>query len=232
MNNKLIMLCIVLTFGSADIWTTHIINLFFRSYPDISEQQVTKYAQKIKQPGQLTKYSLKGASADPQVAGIFCTYAGYNTVSNLNGQVTFPNKQTKPIITLVIAPHLTPITLTGNTIRHFEIENGIPYNAFKAERKQDEDTEEYYWQVEPTILTNNIMPQDALFILARPDKVYVPAGITLALKSQNLLLPDIYVKKGIMKVAHALYMINLKQFFAPVKKEFKQEKSYYLELVN
>jgi len=215
------------------IWSTHIINFFFRSYPDMSEQQqAAKYAHKIKNPGQLTKYRIKSVSADPQVAGIFCTYAGYNTVSNLNGQVIFPNKQSKPAISIVIASHFTPVSLTANTLRNLEIEKGKTYASFKAERKQDEETEEYYWEVEPTTLTNNIIRQDAIFILAKPDKVYVPTGITLALKSQNLLLPDIYVKKGIMKIARALYMINLKQFFAPVKKEFKQEKAYYLELVN
>ncbi|TET07064.1 hypothetical protein E3J79_00020 [Candidatus Dependentiae bacterium] len=235
MNNKLIVLCIITFLCSIKSSCTadHIINFFLQSYPQLLEKgNAHKYEQKIKNPGQIAKYSIKRLMKDSLISGIFATYGGYLTFSTADGQITFPNKQTKPSLHLAITNRITPIIMIGSTIHHWELEENTPVALYKIERKQNEEIGQYYWDTQPEALPNNkVLPVDTICIIAKPQKIYVPIGITLTKKSQNFLLPNIYVKKGIMKLANSLYILNLKHFFAPIKKAYKRKKTHYLEQI-
>jgi hypothetical protein len=236
MNNKLIMFCTItsLCFIKSSCTPDPIINFFFRSYPQLIEKEnAQKYGQKIKNPGQIARYSLKSLMKDPLISGIFATYRGYLAFSTADGQITFPNKQTKPSLHLVVTNRMTPMIMIGSTIHHWELEENTPAALYKIEGKQDEETEQYYWDIQPEDISNNkVLPVDTICIIAKPQKIYIPTGITLTQKSQNFLLPNIYVKKGIMKLANSLYILNLKHFFAPIKKTYKRKKIHYLEQIS
>ncbi len=228
MNKKIRMLCIIacMCFVSNHINPASIISLFLRPYPSIPMEQnkMLHKAEKLKQPGRISYYHVKNLMRNSYIAGIFAAYAGYITVSTSDGHLTFPNKQSKPIIYLLCTRRLTPITMIGTTIHHWELEEGTPAAFYKIERKQDEDTEKFYWQIQAEPLPDNsVIPVKTLWLVAQPRKVYVPLGITLTDKNQNYILPTIYVKKGIMNIKNALYMLNIKQFFRPVKKEIRRE---------
>jgi len=231
MNKKIMMLCIVSIVINS--YSEHIINVSLRPYPaNLDMYQINKRSQKLKEPGQLAKYSIKTFIQEQQVAGIIATYKGYITTSNLNGEITFPNKQTKPLLYLLVSNYISPISMIETVLHHWELEEGTPAAFYRIERKQDEETEQYYWTIQQEELPkDNVIPTTTICFIAKPQKIFVPVGISLTKKGENLILPHIYVKEGIMKIAHVLYMLNLRHFFQPVKKTFKQEKMYRLEQI-
>ena len=127
---------------------------------------------------------------------------------------------------------LTPISMVEAVLAYWQLNSETPAALYRFERKQDEETEQYYWDVNQEQLPeDNIIPTNTICIIAKPQKIFVPLGITFTDKGQNFIIPPIYVKQGIMKIANVLYMLNLRHFFEPVKKEFKQEKTYRLEQI-
>jgi len=235
MNKRSRMLCIIafLSFLSNHINCTHIISLFLNTYPRIiTQEKISRKTEKIKQPGRLAYYSLKGLYARPNTAGIFAIYKGYITISSYNGQIIFPNKQTQPVVKLLITTRLTPLIMTGNTIHHWELETERRAELYQYERKQDEETENYYWTVRQIPLPENqIVPIGTIWLVAQPKKIFVPIGITPTDKSQNFILPPIYVKNEIINIHNTLYILNLKHFFLPVKKEFLRNAKNTREIV-
>jgi len=235
MNKKIRRFCIVscLIIISNSLCATHVISLFLRPYPTLTSPiQATKKSEKLKQPGRIAYYNIKNLVKNSLVAGIFAAYRGFITVSTKDGQILFPNRQPRTTINLLLTTRLTPIIMVGTTIHHWEQEEGTPAALYKLECKQDEETEKFYWEVQSTSLPDNkIIPVSTIWIVARPEKAYVPTGIIITTKGQNFILPDIYVKSGIMKIQNALYMLYLKHFFSQVKKEYKTERTYSLEQI-
>ncbi len=200
-----------------------IINLFIRPYP---QAHIT--AQKITRTGKIARHTIEGI-ADYQIpAGIFSTYAGYLNISDLDGQIVFPRKHTKPIIQLIITTRITPILMFEKTIHHWELVPGVPAQMYTFEQNFDEKAKIFYWNVYPTELPeNNIIPLSALIIFAKPRYFYVPTGITLTDDSPNLILPNIYARKGIKITNNALYVFNLSHFFSQVYYRYKKEPKRY-----
>ena len=60
-------------------------------------------------------------------------------------------------------------------------------------------------------------------ITAKPKDIVMNIGTTPAIKSANLLLPDVYVKKGINIVKNSSYMLNIRHLFKPVEIKEKPE---------
>ena len=205
-----------------------IISLFIRPYP---QAHIT--AQKIKKTGKIARHTIEGI-ADYQIpAGIFSTYAGYLNISDLDGQIVFPRKHTKPIIQLIITTRITPILMFEKTIHHWELVPGVPAQMYTFKRTFDEETKTFYWEVEPTKLPeDNIIPLSALIIFAKPRYFYIPTGITITDDSPNLILPTIYARKGIKITNNALYVFNLSHFFGQVYYRYKKQPKLYEVLVH
>jgi len=234
MNKKLIILIIGI-FLSTPIFSSHIINFFFKPWPYIvTAEKAKEKEEKIKSPGYLAQKKIRNFLKDRSpIQGIFVTYDGYISASTIDGQVSFPNKQTKPLLYLAVIQQITPILMAGNTIHHWEAEKESPFAFYKIERKEDSETEIMFWEVtEEKPPLNNILPLHTICIIASPKHIYVPLGITITKKSENFLLPDIYVKKGIMNITNALYMLNLKHFFRPVHQGFKQKGPSIIETID
>jgi len=93
---------------------------------------------------------------------------------------------------------------------------------YKIEKKQDKETELYFWQVqERTLPESNHIPIHTITILADPKDIYVPLGLTLANKSNQVLLPDIYVKKSLDIIKNTLLVLTIKNFFSQIKKVYQ-----------
>lgn len=220
--NKHIFYYIVLNFVCS-LSADPVITLFLREYPnDVNHAQAV--VNKLNKPGKIAQYKTKQISNQPTVAGIFSTYAGYLTASSYNGQITFPRKHDKPLLYLVITPIITPIIMFANTIHHWQLEPTIPAALFTCERKNDETTGLAFWEVKQLAQPeNNIIPLQALVLIAKPQNFYVPEGVTVTHETENLLLPDVYVKKGINKLKNALYILDLSHFFSPEQFLYKKE---------
>lgn len=211
-----------LTFGAP------IITYFFHEYP-MTKERAQQMAHKLRKPHGIAKRTLEGLTRHYSIAGIFSTYFGFLQVSNANGQTTFPRKQSKPSLQVVITNKITPVMMFANTISHWELETGTPAAMYTYELKTDEQTKLLYWDVKKAALpeNNQIDSIDSIVIIAKPKNVYIPEGITLTTEDANLILPDMYIKKGIKLTRNALYMLNLASFFRPVDMLYKiRPKSY------
>ena len=226
MNKKYCIVAIVSSLFYQSVNADPVITFFFQQYPLLSDYG-PQISQSLQKPGKIAKATVFGLRNE-HIAGIITTYAGFLDTSSLFGQVTFPRKHEKPSITFIIADKIMPVLMVGNTVHHWEIERNIPAAAYRAQRKQDQDSKAYYWDVQAIeIPDNNHIPINAILILAKPKNIYIPQGITLTADSPNLILPNIYIKKGIKQAANALYFLNLKHFFRQLQFLYHKEPSRY-----
>ncbi len=222
LNIKNIALLIALVAHS--IQATHLVSLTIRAYP-LSEKNI---AQHLAHPlNQATHLQLL-RNESKLVSGIFSTYAGYICISDYDGRITFPRLQQSARLYIIVTPQITPVMMLGNTIHHWEFNKGEPVKMVLAEQKTDEQTEIVYWDVqEVPVPANNIIPPShkgdaaSITILAHPDYIYIPLGITPTVHSPHLLLPDIYLKPGFNKIAESLYMLNLSPFFGSLSLQYR-----------
>jgi hypothetical protein len=206
-----------------------LITLFLKPYPVISPQADSdKLGKKLHRAGKISN-NLSKHYLSPKLSGMFATYGGFLTTSDLNGEISFPRKHVKSFINLIITERLTPIVMASNTIHHWELEEGAPAEAYRMEQKWDPETRLLYWDVtQEPLPKNNIIPLESMVLIADPKYVDVPLGISLFKDSPHLILPDIYIKKGINLTADALYVLNLSHYFGGILPMYKKEKARYL----
>jgi len=210
------------------------ISLYIQPFPHVvTEEKAQAINNKISSPGYIAHKTVKSAYSDQINSGIFSTYAGFLTSSKYDGEIMFPRKHEAPSIIMVITSKIMPVTMMYNTISHWEIEPQVDAEFYTIERKKDDETELFYWDVAPLERPkNNIIPLTSLIIIAQPKNTYVPIGSTLTNDSEQLVLPDIYVKKNIQSSQNSLYILNLKQFFGPIKGLYlKEDKRQINQLV-
>lgn len=227
----IIHLFFISLFSMQCVHADRILAFFFEPYP-VDTEHAQNLSNKLPKPGHVAKNILHGYTRYSPVAGIFSTYAGYLASSDVYGYTAFPKKQVQPTVTIVVTERITPIFMLANTVHHWQLEPPFDAACYKMEQKTDETTQMLYWNSqEIPNPTDNVIPADALIIIADPKNIYVPIGITLAQDTPNLLLPNIYVKKGIKTSKDALYMLNLTYLFGPVKTLYKKDKTRLISLV-
>ncbi|MCX5925043.1 MAG: hypothetical protein NT124_01965 [Candidatus Dependentiae bacterium] len=207
-----------------------IVNFFLYPFPYAHDIHHT-----FKHSGKIASHTVEGMLGQNNGAGIFSTYAGYIDITNLNGQTFYPRTQQQLVLHLVVAQTIVPIVMFANTISHWELDKDEPAAFFRLEKKQDEETKMFIWDVQPENRPeNNSIPlnptQDAfLIIIADPRAIYIPIGVSVTDNSPHLLLPPIYVKKEIDRVKNSLYMITVSHLFRPSRILYtKKEKQYVM----
>lgn len=216
------------------VWPDPVITFYLKPYPIIpGNDYCHEVTKNLKQVGKISQQCIFGIMDKRLPVGIFATYGGYLNVSDSIGELSFPYKQTKPMVNLLITAKIIPIMMAGNTVHHWEIDENTPATMFRFEIKKDALTNLSYWQVQPALLpTNNSIPLETIIILAKPHHIYVPIGITPTQETANLVLPDIFVKKGLNNVAQSLYALNLKHLFGPVRFLNKTDPKRDISLIN
>jgi len=197
------------------------ISFFFKPLGDVE-----KVIKKLKKPGNLAKHTVRSiVNIEPvPVAGIFVVYSGFITSSNYHGQIVLPRKHYKSTVTLVVTSEITPVSLFENTYLHWSLVSGVPAAMYSCEQKYNEMEDELYWQVEELpFLAGNQIPVSAIVIIAKPKNVFIPVGKIPTIKSANLVLPDVYVKKGLDIVKHGADVLTIRHLFRPVTIEEKHE---------
>lgn len=208
-----------------------VLTFFFRNYPEIGSIEQT--LNKLHRPHGIAKQHLHALMNPNPIGGIFVTYFGFLNASDSTGQVEFPRKQSKASFQLAISNKITPIMMFQNSISHWELNPGNPASLYSIELKEDEATKLSFWHVEkiPLPEDNKLDATQSIIIIAKPHNIYIPTGITITQPTANLVLPDIYVKKGIMSTRNALYVLNLSLFFRPIDLLYKKEKTKYETLI-
>ncbi len=210
------------------------ITLFLRLYPAHEDGQfATEISTSLRNPGKIAHYTVHGILQKDWNSGIFATYGGFLSSSDSNGELMFPRRHEKPQVHLVVTDRATPIMMAGNTIHHWEFEPETHAQMFAMEQKKDMDTQLSYWDVRKVeIPDNNVIPYDAVIIFANPKDMYVPTGVTVVKPQPNLVLPDVYVKKGIKIYPTTLYVLNLRHFYGPIRFMYEKRPSSYSSLIN
>ncbi|HEV2916566.1 MAG TPA: hypothetical protein VGW78_02365 [Candidatus Babeliales bacterium] len=195
----------------------------FRPYPHIR-----KTIYQLKKTGTISHIKLSSLVNPWQVAGIFATYAGYLESSDHFGYIIFPRKQVQPVLHVLIAHKIEPIVMFEQTISHWIIVNGSPAAMYRFERISDSDIGLTYWNVQQEQLPpDNAISLDTLIIIAHPDNIYIPLGITLTDAGPNLFLPTFYTRKNIKVTDNALYMLDLAHLFGQVHLAHIKKPMYY-----
>lgn len=201
-----------------------VISFYFRPYPDWFDkaQHVT---EKVTKPGKAAQYYMEAITNETLATGIFATYGGFLQSADVDDQITFPRKHTNPVLYIVVTPQITPVLMFALTMHHLEFDRSQKIAFYKAERKPSpENPKNLIWQITPEELPqNNRIPLESIVIFAKPSYIHVPTGIIPTLNNPNLLLPDIYVKKGINVVSNAFYVLTISNFFRPVEIGYKKE---------
>ncbi len=211
----------------------HVIMLHFKEYPSFSACSQGNFPnKKLDSHGNHAVQRACTFFESGIASGILATYFGYIDVSDLNGNITFPREHEKPLLNLIITPRISPVMMFSKTVHHWELEAGQQVLAYVIERKEDKDTKLLFWDVQEAYPPkNNRLPLNTIIILASPQDIYVPTGITLTNTNPQLILPDIYIKKGISRVTGPLDTLNVKHFFGSVYYLQKTEDLYYVSQI-
>jgi len=228
MKNKALFI-MVLLFGSYAyrMQSRPTVTFFIRPWPSLvqSSNETPEYIlKKMREPGKIARKILKLIIKTKIQPGIFATYGGYMASTDTNGQVTFPLMQEKPLLNLIITNHIKPTLMTQNTVHHWEIGLTAQAAMYTVEKKQDEISRLYFWNVQKKQLPKNKrIPMNTIVVMAKPKNMYVPTGIAIANENPQLILPDIYAKKGVNILPNALYALPIRHFFNHVGKQYQEE---------
>ena len=190
----------------------HVVTFFIDEYPDINN-----LINKGKSPHIIKK--------NAKNHGIYFTYYGYKTISDTNGQVTFPLKQTEKLFHILVVNNPTPQFMLYNTIHHFLVPEKAEFNYYSVAQKEDEKLKLTFWDVQKdTLPQDRHIPLDTIIVYAHPDEIYIPEGVSITQKGAQLVLPTIYAKNQIQLSKNVLTFLDNSEFFAPIERGFKVEK--------
>ena len=191
----------------------HVIVCTFKKYPEaIASQSENK------------KYPSLQATATNQTRGIYGSYFGYLCSSNTAGQIIFPRKHNDSSFKLVIAEKIEPLFMLENTINTWSIPEKTNYAYYCIERKKDEKTNLYFWDVQKEELPKDrALPLNVITLLAKQEELYIPTGITVTTNTAQISLPTIFVKSTIQLANNALSIVPIRQFFESVNRSSKTQ---------
>jgi hypothetical protein len=209
------LVALLLIFFRVDADST--ITFFFRPQPLTDTEKLSK---KLRKPGKIAKYTIRGKAQPALEEGILVTYGGYVVASNHNGEVVLPRKHQKIGVDILITPQIVPVPLFENTILHWTRVPGVPTKVYSCEQKYDDKKEQHYWWTQEITLTEDmVIPLSTIIILAKPKNISMNIGRADTNETANLVLPDVYVKKGINTIENSLYMLTIRHFFRPVEEK-------------
>ncbi len=196
------------------------ITLLIREYPD--EQRLQDEPPNYTN---MPKQLMKNTFYQPVVSGIYALYNGYFSHSDNMGVLTFPRTTQIEQFMLLVTPYVRPVFYPETfTIDHWHITRPQQATAYHIQRYKDPETKLRYWKVLQTDLpTDQAAPLHSIIIIAKPKNVHVPLGATPTTNLPNLVLPPIYARRGLDRIKNSLYLLNVKQFFAPVRMQSKTE---------
>jgi len=221
-----------------------IITIFVKKYPylkkseikslqkDFNTLELSSYSKKIKQPNYLHKSILNSYFKKNLLPGITCFYAGRTTTSKPDGQITFPRRQQTANMHILVAEKVIPAYMIApSTIHNWRIDPRQSAEMYLMELKHDPNIKISYYETKKIDLPkDNNIPLNTLIFIADPKTMYIPLGATIVDNSPNIVLPDIYIKKGFCFLRNVLFNLAVNQYFEDTEKSIKQENQVVSEI--
>lgn len=223
-------ICIVTCFCILQkIEGNQIISFFMRSYyTAFPDENKSKLYDRLKRPGKIALHTIENIVDYQIIKGIAATYAGYLDVSDSQGQITFPRKHNTPFVYLLITPQIEPVTMFANTIHHWIMKPELPIAFYKIEYITNTEEGKPLWRTTTQEIPNDhIIPLETITLLTEPSHIYIDVQDQIAQETQNLCLPDIYVKKGLHIVNDALFLVTISHLLRPTRNVYKTEPLFY-----
>jgi hypothetical protein len=196
----------------------NIITFFIRPYHTTDDITHEEFREVLQEPGKLARQLLKTLVEVGHFQGVIASYMGYITVSDFSGQIIFPRMHQAPELNLLITPMVEPVMMLGATVHHLALLNALPAQMYRISRKQDAETEIYYWDIQLVELpASKRIALDTIILFTKPDNIIVPTGITITDDSPMLKLPDMYATKELNVAMEALRVLKIRHFFGPVQ---------------
>jgi len=223
----LICLSIFLPAYSSDT----VITFFLQKYPYFKLHQKKsydqeKYSKKLRQPTYVyKKITQSNTFFSHGVPGVVCLYAGRASLSDPNGQVTFPRQQQTRDMYILITKGIQPAYMIAPaTIDRWMLDSRHPSEMYKMTFNHDPNTTLFYYETTKTDLPkDNLINRNTVILIADPKNVFIPLGATVIDESPNIALPIIYIKKGFCFVYNSLYTLAIKQYFEQTDSTLKQD---------
>jgi hypothetical protein len=204
--------------------TYYTINIPLQDYP---QEEFKKHTRPIN-TFQMTKQVMKTYFYQPVSYGVYGLYNGILSSVNNVGFLSFPRSTQRPDFTIVVTQQIHPVMLRTNTISHWVLDSALDAAFYLVKQHKDPETKIIYWKTQQLNIPNDrVVPIHSIIILAKPEDVYIPLGITPTDALPNLVLPTIYIKRSLDPLKQALFILNIKQFFAPVQRLTKQNPLSY-----
>jgi hypothetical protein len=220
---------------SQQAYVPYSITFFFRPASTIEGQKPSadELGSLFSTPGGTARMMLEYYTRSPLIQGIYVTYTGLVTASDINGQVSFPQRHTSNTVTIVVTQALRPVIIYANTVDHMQAKEGYDAAFYQCTRKKDPELNKMVWDVQKTANPpKNIIPGEALVILARPEQILIREGKTITNNDPNYFLPHVYVKESITSSENAIQFVRSAKFFAPVLKIFSYANDRYASMMS
>lgn len=213
------------------IQTPYILYLNVHEYPQPELQVNPRPGLIALDPAMLHIKLAEHRHKQPTKVGVIALYNGNIAFSDNDGKIVFPRTTQQDSFSLVITHDIEFIYDIGNTVRELRVPQKEAYAMYSIKRIEDKETGASLWDVEPMELqSTRRIPLHAIIILAKPENIFIPTGVTISNNQPNLQLPTIYAKPGLDHINNALFVMNIKQYLAPIRRLYKKESSGYNEL--
>jgi len=168
-------------------------------------------------------------------AGIYVTYNGNATVSDMNGQITFLRKVIEPKLDILITKKIEPLLinpLKKNTIEGFVIDPQVKHKLYHLELRENPVNKNYEWIVEEEIISKSKkIPYNTIILFADPNNASISTVKKTVKMDGNLLLPDVYIKPNSDLQLTAISFLKIRQYFSRVKKKYEFKPGLYQERI-
>lgn len=207
-----------------------IITFFVQKYPYFKIEKSAKfdpekYSKQLKQPNFFYQTISNMHKYDSAAPGVMCLYGGNVALSDKNGQIIFKrNQQTPNTYFLVTKSVLPAYMIAPSTVHNWMLDPKEPAALYFAEFKANDALELYYFEISQAKLPeDHNIPLNTIIFIADPKDVFIPTGATLTDLSQNLTLPNIYIKRDFCFIHNSLYTLAIKQYFRETDQESQLE---------
>ena len=235
MKKKIILVMILNLFNIKNSFNqqanTQMLTFFIRPFLGKDTKSGEKISKKLKIPGKTTETLTKQMFKDLYNTGIFTSYMGNSSISDINGQIKFLRKKKSDVVDIVISLNVKPVFMVSNTIHHFSLSKIEEAKWYRFEKIFNKKTKEYSWKVIEKKITNKNLPADILLISSKPSSIFIQTGTFPSDDDPNLKLPDIYAKKGISTALNAVKFLKIKKYFSPIKSDYKFDTQGYQEIL-